>query len=352
LRIAAPRRGAMLSDGAPCGVALERLHCRACGAGWLPPRQAARLPRRIFGAAYGLGAAPPTAADIARAAGYATRIAALWRGAPPCSVLDVGCGNGALLAALGAHWPVARRSGVEPAPRVAAAARGAGLAVAPTLRPGRRAALVVAVNVVEHTPDPRGFLAALRRAVAPGGAAIVICPDGSLPWLELLMADHRWSFTPAALARVAAAAGFRVLAAEPQPGGFQALLLRPALRRLLPRARGAVPADARRRYLGAWRALDAALAARRGARRLVCFGVGEAARLLRLHAPATWAGIAALTADDPAGAAALGKPVIAPAALRADADDLLLAQRPGAQPALAARFAGSHVIRWDDLVRR
>ncbi len=345
----------MLSDGALVGVAVERRHCRACGAAWLPARQAARLPRHTFGDAYRLGAAPPSAADIARADGYARRIAALWPGPPPDSLLDVGCGNGALLAALHARWPDARRAGVEVASRVAAAARRTGLLVAATLRPGMRARLVLSVNVIEHTPDPRAFLAALRRAVAPGGGAILVCPDGSLPWIELLMADHRWSFPPAALARLAIEAGFRVAARDPMPGGFQALLLRPVLPPGLPRSapppRGAIAATPRRAYLAAWRALDATLLTRLDpGRRLVAFGVGEAARLLRAFAPGTWSRIAALTADDPAGAEGLGKPVIAaPDPAR---DSLLLALRPDAQPALAARFAGCHLIRWDDLIPR
>ena len=351
----------MLSDGAPCGVTVERLHCRACGAAWLPPREAARLPRRTFGEAYALGAAPPTAADIARASGYATRIATLWSGlgtdAAPASILDVGCGNGALLGALGAIWPGVARAGVEPAPRVAAAARRGGLPVSAVLRPGMRAALVLSVNVVEHTPDPRVFLASLRRAVAPGGVAIIICPDGSLPWIELLMADHRWSLTPAALERLAVQAGFRVAGREPQPGGFQALLLRPVPHRRpsarrLPPPRAARPAAPRRDYLAQWRALDGLLATRRDpGRRLVAFGVGEVARLLRCYAPATWARIAALTADDAAGAAPLGRRFIVPSGL-GSGDSVLLALRPGVQPALAARLAGSHVIRWDDRVPR
>lgn len=343
----------MLSDGALVGVVVERLHCRACGAGWLPAHEAARLPRRTFGDAYALGAAPPTAADIARAGGYAARIARLWGGKPPASLLDVGCGNGALLGALRALWPDARRMGVEVAPRVAAAARATGIPVAPALRPGMRAALVLSVNVVEHTPDPGAFLASLRRAVAPGGAAIVICPDGSQPWIELLMADHRWSLSPAALERLATEAGFRVAARDPAPGGFQALLLRPALPRRLPPPRAAIPAAPRRDYLAAWRTLDETIAARLDpGRRLVGFGVGEVARLLRAFAPATWARIAALTADDRAGVEGLAKPFIPPAALDPARDSLLLALRPGVQPSLAARFADCHVIRWDDLIPR
>jgi SAM-dependent methyltransferase len=344
----------MLSDGAPCGVSVRRLHCRSCGVGWLPPFEAARLPRRTFGDAYALGAAPPTAADLARAGGYARRIAALWNKAPPATVLDVGCGNGALMAALGTLWPATRFRGVEPAPRVAAAARLGGNPVSRSLRPGMRASLVVSVNVIEHTPDPLGFLRSLRRAVAPGGAALLICPDGALPWLELLMADHRWSFTPAALAGLAAQAGFMVERNDPAPGGFQALALRPVSGRpTAPQRRAFMSPGPRRSYLGAWRALDGILDARSaGGGRRVCFGVGEVTRLLRMQAPKSWSRVAALTADDAAGAQGLGRPFLAPADLRPD-DEVLLAVRPGAQPAVAARLGERHaVLRWDDVLAR
>jgi trans-aconitate methyltransferase len=69
---------------------------------------------------------PPASANVARAKDYALRIARLWSGAPPATILDIGCGNGALLAALHAIWPAAGRKGVEVAPRVAAAARCGG----------------------------------------------------------------------------------------------------------------------------------------------------------------------------------------------------------------------------------
>lgn len=344
----------MLSDGAPCGVSVRRLHCRACGVGWLPAGEAARLPRRTFGDAYALGAAPPSAADLARAEGYARRVAALWTGEPPASVLDMGCGNGALMSALGKFWSKTQFQGVEPAPRVAAAARLGGHAVDRALRPGMRAALVVSVNVIEHTPDPLGFLRALRRAVAPGGRVVLICPDGSIPWLELLMADHCWSFTPVALAVLAAQARFKVERSEPAPGGFQAVTLRPiAGRPCAPHRRTFVSPIPRRSYLGAWRALDRILAARSTAtNRLVSFGVGEVARLLRANAPRTWSRVAAVTADDPAGAEGLGHPFLAPGDLRTD-DDVLLAVRPGAQPAVAARLAGRNLLlRWDDVLPR
>ena len=83
--IAPPRHGAMLSDGAPCGVSLRRWHCRNCGAGWLPAREARRLPRRTFGDAYSLGAAPPSPADLDRARGYAMRLTRLLDGTVPAA---------------------------------------------------------------------------------------------------------------------------------------------------------------------------------------------------------------------------------------------------------------------------
>jgi SAM-dependent methyltransferase len=342
----------MLSDGRLVGTRLRRGHCRACGGGWLDPVEAARLPRDTFGTAYGLGAALPRASDLARAEGYAARIAALLArvGArAPASLLDIGCGNGALLLRLAARWPGARRMGVEPAPRVAAAARAAGLAVAPALRAGHRAALVVSVNVIEHTPDPLAFLRALRRAIAPGGAAALICPDGSLPWVELLMADHRWSLTPAALAGLAARAGLRVVAREGAARGFQAMLLRPAAPRRPSPPRGAHGVAARRHYLAAWRALDGALLARRDpGRALLVFGAGEAAQLLRAHAPRTWAEVAGITQDGPPLDRPLGRPWTPLPAAPDGRAQLLLGVRPAVQPMLAERFARLlPVLRWD-----
>ena len=343
----------MLSDGAPLGLPVARLGCRHCGTAALAPATLRRLPKRLYGPGYALNAAPPAAADVLRQEGYARRIAALL-GRVPDSVLDVGCGNGALLLALGRLWPQARLAGMEPAPGAAGAARRAGLAVAQQLRPGLRAALVVSVNVLEHVAAPLAFLRRLRLACAPGGRVVVVCPDAGTPWLEMLMLDHRHCLTPAALAWLAGAAGFAVERAEPAPGGgFQAVLLRPVARRAKGRMRlggGGALVAARRRYLAAWAGLDATLAAHMlPGRRLLCFGSGEAARLLRVHAPRAWQRVAALTADDPAGSDGLAKPWLAMQEVRMERDQVLLAVRPQAQAGLAARLQaqGHTVLRWD-----
>ncbi|MBX9700840.1 MAG: class I SAM-dependent methyltransferase, partial [Acetobacteraceae bacterium] len=102
--VAAPGAFSMLSDGAPRGVPVARLFCRRCGSTALHPAVLRRLPRRLYGGAYALNAGPPSAADLNRQAGYAARIARLSPVRVPRSVLDIGCGNGALLA-LRRLWP-------------------------------------------------------------------------------------------------------------------------------------------------------------------------------------------------------------------------------------------------------
>ncbi|MCQ4161690.1 class I SAM-dependent methyltransferase [Roseomonas sp. GC11] len=356
LPLPAPGLRGMVSDGRMIGLPTARWHCRRCGCAGLSPRVARRLPRRLFGAGYELNRQAPTPYEVARQEGLARRIAALWPdAAAPASVLDIGCGNGTLLRALGALWPAARLAGVEPAPQAAAAARRGGLAVQATARPGQRAALVVSVNVIEHTADPLGFLRLLRRCVAPGGHALLLCPDGSLPWVELLVLDHRFSFLPRALGWLAGRAGWRVCRAEPQPGGTQALLLRagPVRRAALPP--GAHGATARRRYMARWARLGHALLARAPEGRLLGFGLGETAQLLRAYAGPLWRRLDGLTADPAAcsgqGGIILGKPLVAVE----EAGALLMLVAPAAQAGLAPRLlarSAAPVLRWDDLVAR
>src|SRR5689334_14686643 len=85
---------------------------------------------------------------------------------PGARLLEVGCGNGDLLEGAAAHgW---RAEGVDFDPAAVAAARARGLDV----REGDLASgdypdgafdAVAAVHLVEHVPDPRGFLAEAAR---------------------------------------------------------------------------------------------------------------------------------------------------------------------------------------------
>ncbi len=165
--------------------------------------------------------------------------------------------------------------------------------------------LVVSVNVIEHTHDPLAFLRGLCGALTAGGLLVLICPDGGRPNLELLFADHVFSFVPEHLHALCARAGLVVEAAGAAPatlgaipGGHRAAS--PEGRGRDAAAVGAVPPGDRARYLDAWRRLDARLLERVG-EHAVCFGAGEAAGLLRAYAPRTWARVRACMID---GAAA------------------------------------------------
>jgi glycosyltransferase involved in cell wall biosynthesis len=75
---------------------------------------------------------------------------------------------------------------------------------------------VVCLNVVEHVDDDLGALRNLRRALAPGGRAIVLVPCG--PGLYGTLDEvlgHRRRYTVASLRRVALDAGFEVKALLP-----------------------------------------------------------------------------------------------------------------------------------------
>jgi SAM-dependent methyltransferase len=351
----------MLSDGTVVALPLRRLGCRRCGLGWLDPAIRTRLPRRLFGPRYRLYSHPPTDDERARARLYAAWLSDLVSTAAPRSLVDVGCGNGALLAALAARWPATRGRGIEPVAAAAAAGRAAGVAVttaafeAPQAR--LAADLVVAVNVIEHLDAPRALLARAARELPPAGRLLVVAPDAGAPWHELLMIDHLWNFTATSLAMLAGAAGLRVLASAPAPaaiGAFRGYLLA----RGAPRAvsagggdAGATIARARRRYMARWRRLDAALAARLPPeRRIVAFGVGEAASLLRAYAPTAWGRVAGVTADQPGGA--LDDLAFAPLeGLDGTTTTVLLAVRPAAQDAVAERLRrrGLPTVTWSDL---
>jgi SAM-dependent methyltransferase len=126
------------------------------------------------------GASDDFAADLER------HLAAYrWAGARAAgrSVLDAGCGEGygsALLAEVAAHVV-----GVDRAEAVALAAarqRIANLEYRPLDLArlddlAERFDLVVSFQVIEHLPDPTGFLAALARRVAPQGTLAVTTPN-------------------------------------------------------------------------------------------------------------------------------------------------------------------------------
>jgi SAM-dependent methyltransferase len=142
-------------------------------------------------------------------------------GAPPgLRLLDVGCSVGYLVAA--ARERGFRAHGLDGSAAAVAVGR-ATLGV--ELRPGRietaaveRASqdVVVLNHVLEHLPEPRAVLDAAHDWLTPGGWLLIGLPNFSSPiarwagtrWAGLLLDQHIWHFTPAALGRLVASAGF------------------------------------------------------------------------------------------------------------------------------------------------
>ena len=108
------------------------------------------------------------------------------------SALDVGCGAGLLteaLARLGATV-----SGIDATPEVIAVARdhAAAMGLAIDYRAGDvielegRFDLITALEVIEHVAEPKAFLEALARRLAPGGLLILSTPNAT-GWAKLMM---------------------------------------------------------------------------------------------------------------------------------------------------------------------
>ncbi len=147
-------------------------------------------------------------------------------------LLDLGCGNGALTAALlRPGWNV---TAIDWSPRAIgiaqAAYRGICFIAADVTAPLEEIAqssfdAVLSAEVIEHVRDPRGLLANARRALKPGGKLVITTPYHGY-WKNLALAaagrfDAHWDplwdaghlkfFSRATLSRLLVEAGFRSL---------------------------------------------------------------------------------------------------------------------------------------------
>ena len=158
--------------------------------------------------------------------------AVLTRLARGCRLLDVGIGTGLLLhlAREGGFTPL----GCEISPGAAEKAReefGVDVQVGDFLEAdvGEAPSAITMADVVEHTPDPRRFVARAAELLRPGGALFVAVPNhrstlflaadvlARVPGLssmvsKLYVPNHYWYFTPATLVRLVESVGLRVVA--------------------------------------------------------------------------------------------------------------------------------------------
>lgn len=152
------------------------------------------------------------------------------------AILDVGCGEGALLTFLAARG-YRNLAGFDLSPENVALCHDARLDFVAhhdardvaSFAPGSSWDLIFAVDLVEHLrkDDAVPFLAALRRRLAPGGTLIVRTPNmGSLLGGLERYGDltHEWGLTERSARDLAAAAGFARDAIEVTPAWDAATL--------------------------------------------------------------------------------------------------------------------------------
>jgi SAM-dependent methyltransferase len=133
---------------------------------------------------------------------------------PGASVLDVGCGKGLFLRALGRGRGDLVLHGVEPSRHarrfservVPGASIYEGL-LAQSPFASRHFDLVTCVGVFEHVPDPVGFARDMASRVASGGRLFLSVPNLANNPADVVTYDHLSRFTPATFRAVLGRAG-------------------------------------------------------------------------------------------------------------------------------------------------
>jgi SAM-dependent methyltransferase len=133
--------------------------------------------------------------------------------------LEIGCGNGAVLAGIARHraWDRVVASDLHPRGLARARARLAGSAEFAQLDaraiPAEAAFdLVGAYDVIEHVADDEAVLRSIRRAIAPGGGALLAVPQHPALWSGVdEFAHHQRRYRRGELERKLEGNGFAIM---------------------------------------------------------------------------------------------------------------------------------------------
>lgn len=131
-------------------------------------------------------------------------------------VIDIGCGNGVLLAAFARAMTGWDLAGHDLNGRNVTALQAipgfTGLLTEPLDRVRGHFDVVSMIHSLEHFPDPAMALAEARRLLTPDGVLLVQVPDAAANPFDLTVADHRTHFTAATLERLARRCGLSIIA--------------------------------------------------------------------------------------------------------------------------------------------
>jgi 2-polyprenyl-3-methyl-5-hydroxy-6-metoxy-1,4-benzoquinol methylase len=201
------------------GLPVTNRICSQCGLVYQSPRMTSVELDAFYQAEYRQlyqGSQEPSAKDVAIQQSRAQVLVEFIRPAVSDVLrhLDIGCSAGLLLAQtqkVYACQPV----GIEPGEAYRQAAARNGLTVYPSLQAVENSGearfdLVSLAHVLEHLPDPIGYLANLRRNwLAPNGWLLIEVPN--LYGHDCFEIAHLISYSPHTLSQVLAQAGFQVV---------------------------------------------------------------------------------------------------------------------------------------------
>ncbi|MDH3200537.1 MAG: methyltransferase domain-containing protein [Myxococcales bacterium] len=157
-------------------------------------------------------------------------------------LLDVGCGNGALLRSFAGEFPGWELIGVDRS-ESGADAVGAIPGVerfvvgGPADAPGRYD-LISLVHVLEHVPEPLAFLSEVAAKLTPEGAVLIDAPSFATNPFDLAVVDHVMHFSLATLRELTRRSGYALRA-------YSSSLIRKEHAALLTLADGLVSTDSR-----------------------------------------------------------------------------------------------------------
>ncbi len=157
---------------------------------------------------------------------------------PTFEGLEVGCGDGFVLTALGGRWVGAEQNWFDAVCARRRTARSIVVADGGRLPFGRRFSAVCAFDVLEHVERDVSLLSALAGVLRPNGVLMLTVPAGPELWSSFdRYAGHYRRYTRASLEETVVAAGLRVERTLPL---FRSLWPLAWVRARLPRGKGEV----------------------------------------------------------------------------------------------------------------